>query len=66
MPGCFLSLSQARAPHPFTLSPPPLPLLLSPFSQLGFFGILLVEAVTGKGIFEMLGFKVGQGLGFEF
>ena len=46
--------------------PPPLPLLPSPFSQLGFFGILLVEAVTGKGIFEMLGFKVGQGLGFEF
>lgn len=34
--------------------------------QLGFFGILAVEALTGKGIFEMLGFKVGQGLGFEF
>lgn len=35
-------------------------------TQLGFFGILAVEALTGKGIFEMLGFKVGQGLGFEF
>ena len=34
--------------------------------QLGFFGILLVEALAGKGIFEMAGFTVGNGLGFEF
>ena len=35
-------------------------------AQLGFFGILLVEALAGKGIFEMAGFTVGNGLGFEF
>ena len=34
--------------------------------QLGFFGILLVEWIAGKGIFEMIGLKVGNGLGFEF
>jgi len=35
-------------------------------AMLGFFGILLVEWIAGKGIFEMLGLKVGNGLGFEF
>lgn len=35
-------------------------------AMLGFFGILLVEAIANKGIFEMLGFEVGKGLGFEF
>ena len=34
--------------------------------QLGFFGILLVEFIAGRGIFEMVGLKVGNGLGFEF
>ncbi len=34
--------------------------------QLGFFGILLVEFIAGKGIFEMIGLNVGNGLGFEF
>ena len=34
--------------------------------QLGFFGILLVEWIAGKGIFEMVGLNVGNGLGFEF
>ena len=59
----------ARPPPPpdlgtsYALSSSPSP--PSP-KQLGFFGILLVEAVTGKGIFEMAGLKVGQGLGFEF
>jgi hypothetical protein len=33
---------------------------------MGFFGIIIVEAIAGKGIFEMIGFKVGNGLGFEF
>jgi len=36
------------------------------YLQLGFFGILLVEFIAGRGIFEMVGFKVGNGLGFEF
>jgi hypothetical protein len=35
-------------------------------AMLGFFGILLVEAIAGRGIFEMAGFEVGKGLGFEF
>jgi len=34
--------------------------------MLGFFGILIVEAIAHKGIFELAGFTVGQGLGFEF
>ena len=33
---------------------------------MGFFGILLVELVAGKGIFEMVGINVGNGLGFSF
>lgn len=35
-------------------------------AMLGFFGILFVEAIAGRGIFEMAGFQVGKGLGFEF
>lgn len=35
-------------------------------AMLGFFGILIVEAIANKGIFEMAGFEVGKGLGFEF
>lgn len=34
--------------------------------QIGFFGILLVEAITNKALLKMLGFTVGQGLPFEF
>ncbi|CAK0787549.1 hypothetical protein CVIRNUC_010770 [Coccomyxa viridis] len=35
-------------------------------AMIGFFGILLVEWIAGKGIFEMVGLNVGNGLGFEF
>jgi hypothetical protein len=35
-------------------------------AMLGFFGILIVELVLGKGLFEMAGFNVGNGLPFEF
>jgi hypothetical protein len=34
--------------------------------MLGFVALIIIEAVSGKGIFEMLGFSVGKGLGFEF
>ena len=64
--------------HPFAFMPPQDLLLdtLSPCRsphgslfvavQLGFFGILLVEALAGKGVFELVGVSVGNGLGFEF
>ncbi|KAK9813104.1 hypothetical protein WJX72_009139 [[Myrmecia] bisecta] len=35
-------------------------------AMIGFFGLLILELVANKGILEMLGFTVGQGLGFEF
>lgn len=35
-------------------------------AMLGFFGILIVEAIANKGIFELAGLEVGKGLGFEF
>lgn len=35
-------------------------------AMLGFFGIMFVEAILGKGLFEMAGFNVGNGLPFEF
>ena len=35
-------------------------------AMLGFFGILLIEAVANKGILELFGMRVGNGLGFEF
>lgn len=41
-------------------------LLNSRAAMLGFFGILAVEAIAGKGIFEMAGFSIGNGLPFEF
>jgi Chlorophyll A-B binding protein len=34
--------------------------------MIGFVGLIIVEAIAHKGLFEMLGFTVGQGLGFEF
>eukprot|EP01026_Neomeris_dumetosa_P015227 TRINITY_DN1576_c1_g1_i2.p3 TRINITY_DN1576_c1_g1~~TRINITY_DN1576_c1_g1_i2.p3 ORF type:complete len:112 (-),score=8.68 TRINITY_DN1576_c1_g1_i2:140-475(-) len=34
-------------------------------AMIGFFGLLIVELITRKGLLELLGFTVGQGLGFE-
>ena len=34
-------------------------------AMLGFFSLLLLEAVAGKGLLEMLGMNIGSGLGFE-
>lgn len=33
--------------------------------QIGFFALLIVELFAKRGLLEMLGFKVGQGLPFE-
>lgn len=44
--------------HPLARPTPPL--------QIGFVALLLVELVAGKGILNLLGVTVGQGLGFEF
>jgi hypothetical protein len=33
--------------------------------QIGFFALILVEAVTGKGFLQLLGITVGRGIGFE-
>eukprot|EP00212_Chloropicon_laureae_P008542 CAMPEP_0197492858 /NCGR_PEP_ID=MMETSP1311-20131121/16419_1 /TAXON_ID=464262 /ORGANISM="Genus nov. species nov., Strain RCC856" /LENGTH=150 /DNA_ID=CAMNT_0043037985 /DNA_START=23 /DNA_END=475 /DNA_ORIENTATION=- len=35
-------------------------------AMVGFFSLLFVELVTGKGLLELVGFSVGNGLGFEF
>lgn len=35
-------------------------------AMIGFVALLLVELVAGKGILNLLGVTVGQGLGFEF
>lgn len=35
-------------------------------AMIGFFAILVVEGIAHKGILNMLGFTVGQGLPFEF
>jgi hypothetical protein len=34
--------------------------------MLGFIGTLLVEAIAHRGVLELVGLRVGQGLGFEF
>lgn len=36
------------------------------FAMMGFIGTLLVEAITHRGVLELVGIKIGQGLGFEF
>lgn len=33
--------------------------------MIGFFALLLVEAVTGTGLLDLMGFTTGSGLGFE-
>jgi len=35
-------------------------------AMVGFFSLLFVELIFGKGLLELLGFNVGNGLGFEF
>ena len=35
-------------------------------AALGFFGTLIVELILQKGVLEAAGYKVGNGLGFEF
>ena len=35
------------------------------YLQIGFFGLILVEAITGKGFLQMIGIQVGRGIGFE-
>lgn len=34
--------------------------------MLGFFALILVEQLAGRGLLDMLGFTTGNGLGFEF
>jgi len=41
------------------------PLPCSRAAMIGFFGIIIVEAIAGKGILNMLGLTVGGGLGIE-
>lgn len=41
-------------------------LLNSRAAMLGFFALLLVEGICGKGLLELAGFATGKGLGFEF
>jgi hypothetical protein len=35
-------------------------------AMIGFFSLLAVEAIAGKGLLELIGYKIGGGLGFEF
>jgi hypothetical protein len=35
-------------------------------AMIGFFSLLFVELIFGKGLLELVGFNVGNGLGFEF
>ncbi len=34
-------------------------------AMIGFFALLALEGVTGKGILELIGLQVGKGLGFQ-
>lgn len=34
-------------------------------AMIGFFALLAIEAITGQGLLEQLGFKIGEGLGFS-
>jgi len=35
-------------------------------AMIGFFALLLLEAVTGKGILELMGIEVGNGIDIGF
>ncbi|KAG2499752.1 hypothetical protein HYH03_002684 [Edaphochlamys debaryana] len=35
-------------------------------AMLGFFGVLFIELIAGKGVLELAGLATGRGLGFEF
>lgn len=43
-----------------------MPLWSDPLTQIGFFALLAVELVAGRGLLDLAGFTTGQGLGFEF
>jgi hypothetical protein len=34
--------------------------------MIAFVLLIIIELIAGRGIFDMAGFTVGQGLGFEF
>jgi hypothetical protein len=34
-------------------------------AMLGFFALLAVEAISNKGLLELIGLQIGNGLGFE-
>jgi hypothetical protein len=34
-------------------------------AMIGFFSLLLLEAVANKGLLDLIGFQTGKGLGFE-
>lgn len=36
------------------------------FLQIGFFSLILVEAITNKGLLELMGVTVGKGLNIGF
>lgn len=62
LPLCVMQRRAAfRQPHATSPCPRPLPSL-----QIGFFALLLVELVAGKGLLDLMGFTTGNGLGFEF
>ena len=42
-----------------------LPQWLRACMQIGFFALIFVEAITGKGFLQLLGITVGRGIGFE-
>lgn len=59
-------LSPACIVPPFAQSPRRCEEIYSPFAvaapQIGFFSLLAVEAIAGKGILELVGVTVGKGL----
>eukprot|EP00192_Tetraselmis_astigmatica_P025495 CAMPEP_0117682046 /NCGR_PEP_ID=MMETSP0804-20121206/19386_1 /TAXON_ID=1074897 /ORGANISM="Tetraselmis astigmatica, Strain CCMP880" /LENGTH=60 /DNA_ID=CAMNT_0005492003 /DNA_START=836 /DNA_END=1015 /DNA_ORIENTATION=- len=34
-------------------------------AMIGFFSLLVLEAVSGKGLFELLGLEIGNGIAFS-
>ena len=54
-------------PNPLPVpAPPPFPPKMHHSAQIGFFALIALEAIAGKGIFQLLGISTGNGLGFEF
>lgn len=64
-PGVSVPAKQPQVPPPAFGFVTNAERLNSRAAMIGFFGVLIVELIAGKGFLDLLGIATGNGLGFE-